>query len=55
MATHFERRAVDLGVILMAQPGAGALGFVWMIAWYAIFFGGLYVTLALKLKQYRRI
>ena len=46
--------SIAFGVILMAQPGAGALGFVWMIAWYAIFFGGLYIALALKLKQYNR-
>ena len=46
--------SIAFGVILMAQPGAGALGFVWMIAWYAIFFGGLYIALALKLKQYKR-
>ena len=27
---------------------------VWMIAWYAIFFGGLYIGLAFRLKQYKR-
>ena len=47
--------SIAFGVILMAQPGAGALAFVWMVAWYAIFFGGLYIALALQLKQYRRI
>ena len=47
--------SIAFGVILMAQPGAGALAFVWMIAWYAIFFGGLYIALALRLKQYQRI
>jgi uncharacterized membrane protein HdeD (DUF308 family) len=47
--------SIAFGVILMAQPGAGALAFVWMIAWYAIFFGGLYIALALKLRRYRRI
>ena len=46
--------SIAFGVILMAQPGAGALAFVWMIAWYAIFFGCLYVALAFKLKQYKR-
>ena len=46
--------SIAFGVILMAQPGAGALPFVSMIAWYAIFFGGLYIALALKLKQYKR-
>ena len=47
--------SIAFGVILMAQPGAGALAVAWMIAWYAIFFGGLYIALALKLKQYQRI
>ena len=46
--------SIAFGVILFAQPGAGALAFVWMIAWYAIFFGGLYVALAVRLKQYKR-
>ena len=47
--------SIAFGVILMAQPGTGALAFVWMVAWYAILFGGLYIALALQLKQYRRI
>ena len=46
--------SIAFGVILMVQPGTGALAFVWMIAWYAIFFGCLYIGLALRLKQYKR-
>jgi uncharacterized membrane protein HdeD (DUF308 family) len=46
--------SIAFGVILMVQPGTGALAFVWMIAWYAIFFGGLYIGLAFRLKQYKR-
>jgi uncharacterized membrane protein HdeD (DUF308 family) len=46
--------SIAFGVILMVQPGTGALAFVWMIAWYAIFFGCLYVGLAFRLKQYKR-
>ena len=46
--------SIAFGAVLLAQPAAGALGFVWMIAWYAIFFGCLYVALAFKLKQYKR-
>jgi uncharacterized membrane protein HdeD (DUF308 family) len=46
--------SIAFGVVLFAQPGTGALAFVWMIAWCAIFFGCLYVALAFKLKQYRR-
>jgi uncharacterized membrane protein HdeD (DUF308 family) len=43
--------SIAFGVILMAQPGAGALAFVWMIAWYAIVFGAIYIALALRLKN----
>ena len=46
--------SIAFGVVLLAQPGTGALAFVWMIAWYAIFFGLLYVAFAFELKQYRR-
>jgi uncharacterized membrane protein HdeD (DUF308 family) len=46
--------SIAFGAVLLAQPAAGALGFVWMIAWYAIFFGCLYVALAFKLRQYKR-
>ena len=46
--------SVAFGVILMLQPGTGALAFVWMIAWYAIVFGCLYIGLAFWLKQYKR-
>jgi uncharacterized membrane protein HdeD (DUF308 family) len=46
--------SIAFGVILMLQPGTGALAFVWMIAWYAIVFGCLYVGLAFRLKQYKR-
>ena len=46
--------SIAFGVVLLAQPGTGALALVWTIAWYAIFFGCLYVALAFKLKQYRR-
>ena len=46
--------SIAFGVVLLAQPGTGALAFVWMIGWYAIFFGLLYVAFAFELKQYRR-
>ena len=46
--------SIAFGVVLLAQPAAGALAFVWMIAWYAMLFGGLYVALAFRLKQYKR-
>ncbi|NEU97096.1 HdeD family acid-resistance protein [Bradyrhizobium uaiense] len=46
--------SIAFGAILLAQPGTGALALVWVIAWYAIFFGCLYIALAFKLKQYKR-
>ena len=45
--------SIAFGAILFAQPGAGALALVWMIAWYAMVFGGLYIALAFRLRQYK--
>jgi uncharacterized membrane protein HdeD (DUF308 family) len=45
--------SIAFGVILMAQPGAGALAVAWIIAWYAILFGCLYVALAFRLRQFK--
>jgi uncharacterized membrane protein HdeD (DUF308 family) len=30
---------VALGLLLVANPGAGAIGITWAIGWLAIFFG----------------
>jgi len=46
--------SIAFGVIMMVQPGTGALAFAWMIAWYAIFFGCVYIGLAFRLKQYKQ-
>ena len=46
--------SIAFGVILMVQPGAGALAVAWMIACYAIFFGCLYIALAFRLRPYKR-
>src|SRR3974390_1982466 len=40
------------GVLLMAQPGVGALAVLWLIATYAIAFGVLLVILALKARSF---
>ena len=45
--------SIAFGVILMAQPDTGALAVAWMIAWYAILFGCLYIALAFRLRQYK--
>lgn len=42
------------GVLLMAQPGAGALAVAWMIAAYAFVLGVLLVLLAFKVRKLAR-
>jgi len=44
--------SVLFGVLLMAQPGAGALAVLWLIAGYAVVFGILLVVLAFKAKRF---
>jgi uncharacterized membrane protein HdeD (DUF308 family) len=45
--------SVIFGVIIMAAPGAGALGLVWAIAAYSIVFGAMLVGFAFRLRQHR--
>ena len=40
------------GVVIVAQPGAGAVAVVWLIGTYAIIAGVLYVGLAFRLKKH---
>ena len=35
-----------LGVLLLVNPGAGAIGITWAIGWVAFLFGGLELWLA---------
>jgi uncharacterized membrane protein HdeD (DUF308 family) len=46
--------AIAFGVILIAKPGAGAVALVWMIGWFAIVFGCLYIALSFRLKKFKR-
>ena len=46
--------AVAFGVILIAKPNAGALALVLTIGWFAIVFGCLFITLAFRLKKFKR-
>jgi uncharacterized membrane protein HdeD (DUF308 family) len=46
--------AIAFGVILIAKPGAGAVALVWTIGWFAIVFGGLYIALAFRPRQFKR-
>jgi uncharacterized membrane protein HdeD (DUF308 family) len=43
--------SIAFGVILMVQPGAGALAVVWIIGWYAVLVGCIYIALAFRLKN----
>jgi uncharacterized membrane protein HdeD (DUF308 family) len=45
--------SVLFGVVLLAAPGAGAIGLIWVIGAYAIAFGILLVMLALRLKKHQ--
>jgi uncharacterized membrane protein HdeD (DUF308 family) len=46
--------SIAFGVIMFAQPGAGALAVVWLIGWFAIFSGCVYVALGFQLKKHKR-
>ena len=46
--------SIAFGILLIVQPGAGALSLVWIIGWYAILVGCSFVAFAWRLKQYRR-
>jgi uncharacterized membrane protein HdeD (DUF308 family) len=46
--------SVAFGVLMFAQPGAGALAVVWLIGWFAILAGCVYIALAFQLKKYKR-
>jgi uncharacterized membrane protein HdeD (DUF308 family) len=45
--------SVIFGVIIIAAPGAGALGLVWVIGAYSIVFGAMLVGFAFRLRKHR--
>jgi uncharacterized membrane protein HdeD (DUF308 family) len=45
--------SVIFGLIVLAAPGAGALGLIWAIGAYSIVFGALLVGLSFRLRQHR--
>lgn len=44
--------SVIFGLMVLIMPGAGALALIWVIAAYAIIFGGLLVGFAFRLKRH---
>ena len=44
--------AVVLGVLLMAQPSAGALTLLWMVSSFAVLYGALLVVLAFRVRRF---
>ena len=44
--------SVLFGIIIMAQPGAGALALLWLIATYVFIFGVILVILAFKARAF---
>lgn len=43
---------VAFGVLLMIQPEKGAIAIVWLIGLYAVTFGGILMTLALRTRKF---
>lgn len=46
--------SIAFGAVLVAWPGTGALAVIWTIAWFAVFFGCMFVGLAFELKKFKR-
>ncbi|HTO06817.1 MAG TPA: DUF308 domain-containing protein [Myxococcota bacterium] len=47
--------SVAFGVLLIVQPGAGALALLWLIGTYALVFGVLVVVLAFRARSFQRV
>ncbi|MGO9702980.1 MAG: HdeD family acid-resistance protein [Xanthobacteraceae bacterium] len=46
--------SIAFGAVMIAWPGTGALAVIWTIAWFAVFFGCMFVGLAFELKKFKR-
>ena len=44
---------IVFGVIAFARPGAGALALIWLIAWFAIVIGAIYIWVAFRLRKFK--
>lgn len=45
--------SVIFGTAMVLLPGAGAIALAWLIGWFAIFFGLMLLTMALRLRSQR--
>ena len=45
--------SIIFGILLIAFPGPGALSIVWLIGFYALFFGILTLVLSFRLRSMR--
>jgi len=46
--------SIAFGAVLIAWPSTGALALIWTIAWFALFFGCMFIGLAFELKKFKR-
>jgi uncharacterized membrane protein HdeD (DUF308 family) len=46
--------SIAFGAVLIAWPGTGALAVIWTIAWFAVFFGCMFIGLAFELKKFKQ-
>jgi len=47
--------SVAFGIAMLVWPGAGAVAVVWLIGWYAIVLGVVWVALAFRLKPHKHV
>jgi uncharacterized membrane protein HdeD (DUF308 family) len=47
--------SIAFGALLIWRPAAGALSLIWVIGFYAIFAGILYVALSFRVRSLRRL
>lgn len=43
--------SIGFGVLLLVRPGAGALALVWMIAWFSLLMGVIFIGLSFRLRK----
>jgi uncharacterized membrane protein HdeD (DUF308 family) len=46
--------SIAFGAVLIGWPNQGALALIWTIAWFAVFFGCMFIGLAFELKKFKR-